>query len=120
MRIFFRDAYRARQYKQSNLLHKGSNDLAGWYITFSYDVSPRNPQSTSRYVELDMPLSDVEHFAGLTMREFSERLLAYCRGRKIEPKVRLEDIAILQRREKNAEDERTFPYSPKRLTSPIR
>ena len=120
MRIFFRYAYRARQYKQSNLLNKGSNDLAGWHITFRYDVSPRTPQSTSRYVELDMPLSDVERFAGLTMREFSERLLAYCRGRKIEPKVRPEDIGILQRREKNAEDERTFPYSPKRLTSPIR
>ncbi len=62
-----------------------------------------------------MKESEIVGFCGLTMRAFSEKLLGYCRSKGVEPKVRIGDIDILEKRGLRHEEHRTFPYSKEKV-----
>jgi len=109
MRVFFRYVYRAEKY---------SCDVTkpfGWRVAFHYSVSPMRSDSCDRTVELWMSEADVTSLCGLTQKEYSEKLLAYCRRMNILPKIHAKDIEYLEYGRKRNADAQSFPYSRERM-----
>lgn len=114
MRQFFRYVYRAENYSQRE------TKPFGWRVVFSYDVSPAKDDSCRRAIEFWLTGAEVEGFCGLSMRELSEKLLAYCRAKGCNPKIRRNDVRELSAKIKTGEDKRTFPYTRERVSAPSR
>lgn len=119
MRVFFRYVCRAEDFRCGDTSRKGGlqryAEWGGWHITFGYWVNPAKEDSCRRSVEFWLSETEVVQFCGLTMRAFSEKLLAYCRSKGVEPKVRIGDIDVLQKRGLWYEERRTFPYSKEKV-----
>lgn len=118
MRIFFRYVYRAENFMCSDayrLVARDQRQWDGWRITFNYTVSPAKKDTCRRSVEFWMKESEIVGYCGLTMREFSEKILAYCRAHDVEPKVRIGDIDSLEKRGLRFEERQTFPYSKEKV-----
>ena len=118
MRLFFRYVYRADRFMCSDAYQevaRGERKWDGWCISFNYSVSPAKKDTCLRSVEFWMKESEIVGYCGLTMREFSEKVLAYCRAHDVEPKVRVRDIDSLAKRGLRFEERRTFPYSKEKV-----
>ena len=119
MRVFFRYVYRAENFMCSDAYRevaRGQRPWDGWCITFNYTVSPAKKDTCRRSVEFWMKESEIVGYCGLTMREFSEKILAYCRAHDVEPKVRIGDIDSLEKRGLRFEERQTFPYSKEKVS----
>lgn len=118
MRLFFRYVYRAENfmcYDAYREVARGQRPWDGWCISFNYTVSPAKNDTCRRSVEFWMEESEIVGYCGLTMREFSEKILAYCRAHDVEPKVRISDIDSLEKRGLRFEERQTFPYSKEKV-----
>lgn len=117
--VFFRYVYRAEDYRCNDAYcqvgRKGVPSWCGWHISFGYLVNPAKEDRCRRSVEFWLKEDEIVQFCGLAMRAFSEKLLAYCRSRGVEPKVRKGDIDILEKRGLRYEGCCTFPYSKEKV-----
>ena len=117
--VFLRYVYRAEDCRCKDAYcvigRGGKKQWGGWHVTFEYWVSPAKVDRCRRTVEFWMKENEVVELCGLTMRAFSEKLLAYCRSRGVEPKVRKGDVDILEKRGLRYEGCSTFPYSKEKV-----
>lgn len=122
MRLFFRYVYRADRFSCGDTYRDvagGRRQWGGWRLSFCYTVSPAKEDSCQRFVEFWMDENEIMSYCGLTMRQFSEKMLAYCRSRGVEPKIRIGDIDSLEKRVLVGEEQRTFPYSSEKVVWPF-
>lgn len=108
VRLICRYVYRSKR------TSVGLTKPPGWHIIISYEVDPFADEPCTRSVSLNPWTEDfVRSLHGLTMQEFTERVLDQFGRNGIAPKIRVKDIRHLNRIAIENESWNRFPYRGK-------
>lgn len=105
-------------YPEGHTFSAFKKPLGSYLLTFQYAVDPYADKIWYRGVGIDddivLSKAFIESLHGLTMAEFSERVIGMLRSRRVDPKVRIREIRILEsaRRKKVKRDDSPFVKKP--------
>lgn len=123
IRTLLRYVYRAQDIEFKPLYEKGRVEklegrfMGSYSVWFQYVVNPNAELKRYNNVSLlDAPLSKdfLDSLHGLTIAEFSEKVIERFRNVKLEPKVRVKDIRILEKSRLANEWREASPFATRR------
>jgi len=116
LKLLFRYVYRAQFVKFADLYYEGGGLTGEKDLIFQYYVNPFASDPHLRTVsDIIIRAGFLDSLYDIHMADFSQRVIDYFRGLGIEPKLRIEDIRILNQKVEASQRKACFPFGIQKI-----